>query len=73
MGTVLVKNNTNAPINVRITAANGDTGTEYFSTIVPRETSPWERKYWQFAIIFREDNSQTETFVVKPNEAYTVG
>ena len=72
MGTVLIKNNTNGIIHVRVTAT-AEKGQEGFYDINPEDTEPWSRNNWQVAFVLRNDNSQTETFVVEPDKAYVVG
>jgi len=72
MGSVLIKNNTRGIIHVRVTAA-AEQGHQGFFDIQPGQTEAWGRKNWEVAFALRDDNSQTETFVVAPDKAYTVG
>ena len=70
MGNIYIKNNTSAAIHVRVTSTGG--ATERFFDINPGNTEDWGREDWQVAIVLRDDNDETETFVVKPGNSYTV-
>ena len=72
MGTVLIKNNTSKAIHIRVSNED-DSGDIHFFDINSGATESWGRKHWQIATVLRDDNGKTETFVVKPDEAYTVG
>lgn len=73
MGDILIKNGTNSSIQVRVTVFANKGGSEESFKISSGASESWNRSEWQVAFVLREDNEKMEMFIVKPNEAYTVG
>jgi len=71
MATIYIQNNTSGVIHVRVTLTGS--GTQGFDDIQPGQTESWDRDYWEVAFVLRDDNANTEEFVVKPGQNYVVG
>ena len=70
MGTVYVQNDTGSYIHVRVTTTGS--GNQSFFDIKPGNTENWSRDDWQVAFVLRDDNGQTEVYVVKPGDTYNI-
>lgn len=73
MGTVTVVNSTSSAIHVRITGDRDSGAATEFFDISPGKSQNWDRGNWQVCFVLRDDNGETETFVVKPGDSRIVG
>ena len=71
---VTITNNTKEVIRVRVTKiGEADYTLGGFYPIEPERADTWDRVHTQVAFVKRNDNGQTETYVVEANQGLAIG
>ena len=68
---VTITNHTVDDVEIRVTN-DDDKGSASFFNIKQGNSLTWRRGNWQVAFVWRADNDNTESLVVKPGKTYQI-